>query len=111
MCDNEANIGTMSLARNLERVIKGTSILTNKLTLSVKNNVSISKLSLKSSYDYRSFSRLNFLRSAILGFMTSCGCRNCQEADVLLCRIIGQPYDVMESKLVSRRKFKSETTR
>ena len=44
----------MLLARNLERVIKGTSILTNKLPLSVKNNVSISKLSLKSSYDYRS---------------------------------------------------------
>lgn len=47
----------------------------------------------------------------MLDFITSKVVAICQEADVLTCGIIGQPYDVITSKMAARRNFKSENRR
>ena len=52
------------------------------------------------------FRLLNFLRAAILDFMTSRPCLYCWKAQVLLFETIGQRSDVMKSKMAARRKFK-----
>ena len=52
------------------------------------------------------FRLLNFLRAAILDFMTSRRCLYCWKAKVLLFETIGQRSDVMKSKMAARRKFK-----
>ena len=66
---------------------------------------------LKIKYNYHLFSLLSFLRTAILDFMTSYGCRYCQLAEVLLCETIEQQYDVMKSYVAAPGKFESENRR
>ena len=52
------------------------------------------------------FRLLNFLRAAILDFMTSLRCLYCCKAEVLLfAETIGQRSDVMKSKMAARGKF------
>ena len=51
----------------------------------------------ENGYEYRLFSLLDFPPAAILGFMTSFGCRYAHKADGLLCVTIRKPYDVMKS--------------
>ena len=53
------------------------------------------------------FGLLNFLRAAILDFMTSLHCLYCWKAEVLLFETIGQRSDVMKSKMVACGKFKT----
>ena len=48
------------------------------------------------------FRLLNFLRAAILDFMTSLRCLYCWKAEVLLFETIGQRGDVMKSKMAAR---------
>ena len=53
------------------------------------------------------FRILNFLRTAILDFMTSLRCLYCRKAEVLLFETIGQRSDVMKSKMAVHGKFKT----
>ena len=66
---------------------------------------------LKIRYDYRPFMLLNFMGTAILNFMTRCGCRYCYSLEVLLCETIEQPLHVMKSKMAAPGKFKNENGR
>ena len=52
------------------------------------------------------FSILNFPGATILDFMTSYGCRYCQQAEVLLCETIEQPYYDTKSKMAAPGKFR-----
>ena len=53
------------------------------------------------------FRLINFLRAAILDFMTSLRCLYCWTAEVLLFETIGQCSDIMKSKMAARGKFKT----
>ena len=65
-------------------------------------------ITLKYNKRRRSLSRLKFPRAAILDTMTSMRCRYCLEVEVPLCETIRQRIDVINSKMVTRGKFKSD---
>ena len=54
------------------------------------------------------FRLLNFPCAAILDFMMSLRCLCCSKAEALLFETIGQRSDIMKSKMVAHKKFKSQ---
>ena len=60
------------------------------------------KVAFNNNNKRKRFRVLNFLRAAILDFITSLRCLYCWKAEVLLFETIGQRSDVMKSKMAAR---------